>query len=1194
MPEDPLDNAALLRRSLERARALEANDPEIARMRPLSEVLDSLPDCRSAAEIFKRVCEAYADRPALGSRAYRVVPDDELGRSKLSYQAHFDTITYHELWHRTVRLATGWHEAGLADAGSFVGICAFGSPDFVLAEMSCLYLGAVSVPLQTSLTPADLAQIIRDAGISCLVASRDQLELVASVVPECPSVRSVGVIDWHVEASSDVDLFERVKDQLATHGRRLWNLAELEALGHQVRVRPMHTPAEGLDPLVTLIYTSGSTGLPKGAVYPDSLWRQTWLRTTRFGRLPVMPQLTVSYLPINHFMGRGSVIATLARGGLVNFTLAPDMSTLFEDIRLVRPTSLSLVPRVAEMIHQHYLIELARRGEEQADAIREEMGQSFLGDRLLWANIGSAPTSPEVLRFLKRCFQVPILEGYGSTEAGVITFDGRIVEDAIVDYKLIDAPEAGYLTTDVPHPRGQLLIKSRWSVPGYYKSPEATRALYDDDGYLRTGDIVEERAPGELAVVGRVKDVLKLSQGEFVTLWKLEAAFTADSPLIRQVYLYGHSDRAYLVGVVVPDREAVHERLTREGHPMNDDDAKRLVRAELDRVAEAEGLRPFEVPRDFLLEWTPFSKENRLLTETSKMARPRLKARYGPALDRLYDTIERNQLRELSHLRLDPHAPVDTKVRAAAQAILGLQDLDMGRRFTDLGGDSLSAVQLASLLEHVCGVRVPEALILDPALSLAGLARAVERTLQEQTSGRPTFETVHGASATIVRAADLRLDRFLTPDELVGASALAYGNQDGSCLLTGASGFLGRFLVLELLDRLPVGARLYCLVRAVDDAAAERRLRGIFERGDPAMRVRFERLASDRLVALAGDLMRPRFGLTEDTFDRLAGELSLIVHNGALVNHAYAYPQLFEPNVLGTVEAIRLAMRRRLKAVSYLSTVGVVGGARPGGRVSEDIDPGALWAERPVNTGYAVGYATSKWAGEVLVREYHDRTGAPVSVFRPTMILTPTCCPSEINASDLFVRLIAGLIYTGIAPASFYAPSAVKPSFDGIPADFIAEAIAAVSYAMTPSWHLYHVANPQANAGVSLDTVVDWIIAAGYPLERIADHAQWYEEFGRRLRALDELRRAHSPLPILYSWREPERMDRHTGLDNTAFRARVQELLGDEELPGLSETLVRRTLAGMVAHGLIPPAVPRPGAITWAPEEAPAPRPRES
>lgn len=1193
MPEVPLDNAALLQRSLERARELEAHDPEIARLRPLPEVLESLQRCGSSAAIVKRICEAYADRPALGSRAYRVVPDAELGRSKLSYQSHFDTLTYGELWHRTVRLATGWDASGLARSGAFVGICGFGSPEFVLAELACLYLGAVSVPLQTSLTPADLAQIVRDAGISCLIASRDQLELAASVVPECPGVTSVGVIDWHVEASSDVDLFERVKDQLYARGCRLWNLAEMEALGHQVPVLPMQEPAPGTDPLVTLIYTSGSTGLPKGAMYPDSLWRQTWLRTTRFGHLPVLPQLTVSYLPMNHFMGRGGVIGTLARGGLVNFTLAPDMSTLFEDIRLVRPTTLSLVPRVADMIYQHYLIEQVRRGEDQAAIICEEMGKSFLGDRLLWANIGSAPTAPEVLGFLKRCFGIPVLEGYGSTEAGVITYDHRIVEDAILDYKLIDAPEAGYLTTDRPHPRGQLLIKSRWSVPGYYKSPEATRALYDDEGYLRTGDIVEERAPGELVIVGRVKDVLKLSQGEFVTLWKLEAAFTADSPLIRQVYLYGHSDRAYLVGVVVPDREAVATRLTREGHPLNDDDAKRLVRAELDRVAEAQGLRPYEVPRDFLLEWTPFSKENRLLTETSKMARPRLKERYGPALDRLYDTIERNQLRELSQLRLDPQAPVATKVRAAAQAILGLQDLDMSRRFTDFGGDSLSAVQLASLLEHLCGVRVPEALILDPALSLAGLARAVERAQREQTAGRPTFETVHGASATIIRAADLRLDKFLTPDELAGASTLAYGNMDGSCLLTGASGFLGRFLVLELLDRLPLGARLYCLVRAADDAAAERRLRGIFERGDPAMRVRFERLASDRLVVLAGDLMRPRFGLSEEVFDRLAGELSLIVHNGALVNHAYSYPQLFEPNVLGTVEAIRLAMRRRLKALSYLSTVGVVAGARPGGRVSEDVDPRALWPERPVNSGYAVGYATSKWAGEVLVREYQERTGAPVSVFRPTMILTPQCCPSEINASDLFVRLIAGLVYTGIAPASFYAPSAVKPSFDGIPADFIAEAIAAISYAATPAWRLYHVANPEGNAGVSLDTVVDWIISAGYAIERIPDYAAWYQEFGRRLRALDEVRRAHSPLPILYSWEHPERMDQHTGLDNTAFRARVQELLGEDTLPGLSESLVHRTLSGMVAHGLIPPPT-RPGAVTWAPEEAPAPKSQES
>src|SRR5690606_12185403 len=112
-------------------------------------------------------------------------------------------------------------------------------------------------------------------------------------------------------------------------------------------------------------------------------------------------------------------------------------------------------PRVLEMIHQHYLSELVRRTsaglprEAASAAIMAEMRGHFLGERATIFSVGSAPTTPEVKQFMVDCFQVPLLEGYGSTETGVpVTKLNRIQRPPITDYRLRDVPELGYFTTD--------------------------------------------------------------------------------------------------------------------------------------------------------------------------------------------------------------------------------------------------------------------------------------------------------------------------------------------------------------------------------------------------------------------------------------------------------------------------------------------------------------------------------------------------------------------------------------------------------------------------------------------------------------------------------------------------------------------------------------------------------------------------
>src|SRR5579875_4184468 len=342
-----------------------------------------------------------------------------------------------------------------------------------------------------------------------------------------------------------------------------------------------------------------------------------------------------------------------------------------------------------------------------------DMRQNLLGGRFIFAMTGSAPISPELRAWVESLVGIHLLDGYGSTEAGMVLVDGEVQRPPVIDYKLADVPDLGYFATDKPYPRGELLLKTENMFPGYDKRPEITAEVLDADGYYHTGDVVAEVAPDRLVYVDRRNNVLKLAQGEFVTLAKLEAVF-GNSPLIRQIYVYGNSAQPYLLAVVVP---------TDVNTP------KSAIAESLQTVAKEAGLQSYEVPRDFLIETTPFTLENGLLTGIRKLAWPKLKQHYGERLEQLYAELAEGQANELSELRRSgADKPVLQTVSRAAAAMLGAStsDVQPDAHFTDLGGDSLSALTFGNLLREIFDVDVPVGVIVSPANDLQAIADYIE------------------------------------------------------------------------------------------------------------------------------------------------------------------------------------------------------------------------------------------------------------------------------------------------------------------------------------------------------------------------------------------------------------------------------------------------------------------------------------
>lgn len=1128
------------------------------------------------AQIVQVVMEGYADRAALAERASELVTDAS-GRTSRRLLPHFETVSYRELWARARALAALWYHDAVRPLRASDRLCilAFAGTDFVTVDLAAIHNGAVVVPLQTNAPLAQLQAIFGEVEPNWLATNVESLPSAVELVLSAWRPRGLLLLGYHPEVDEERERVEAAQARLAEAGlpRLLQTLSSACAEGERLAAAPLFSEHDSDLRMCTIYYTSGSTGLPKGAMYPERMVKPNWRAVS------ALPVFYLHYMPMNHAFGRSGVFLTLGAGGTCFFTGKSDLSTIFEDLRTVQPTFMAMVPRVCEMLYQRFQVELGHRapGAGGTDALKEslhlELRHGTLGGRLLHCQFGSAPLAPELREFMTACLGYPMDDNYGATEISGAIRNQKISRPPILDYKLVDVPELGYFTTDKPHPRGELRVKTQSIMLGYYKRPDVTAEVFDEEGYYKTGDIMAELEPDRLIYLDRRNNVLKLSQGEFVAIAPLEALYANGHALIRQIYLWGTSDRSYLVAVVVPNGEVLARMRIA-------DDAAAIqaaLREALAAVARAEQLNSYEVPRDFLLEREPFSAENGLLAGIGKYQRPKFKERYGARLEALYADIAARESAELAALRRDGrHAPLLETVGRAVQATLGLAAIDLSRRcsFAELGGDSLAALSCSLLLEDIYEIEVPAGVINSPAGSLQQLARFIERA-REAAIRRPTFASVHGRGATEIHAADLTLEKFIDGPTLEAARRAPPAQRPPrTVLVTGANGYLGRFLCLEWLERVaPSGGRVICIARGENAAAARSRVMESFESGDAALSRRLCDLAQRHLEVLAGDLGEAELGLSFADWQRLGEEVDLIVHPAAFVNHVLPYPQLFAANVVGTAELIRLALNHRIKPIHNVSTVAAA--MEPGGAVLAEADDvrQATPVRRLNAERYADGYAHSKWAAEVLLREAADRFALPVAVFRSDMILAHRRYAGQLNVPDMFTRWLFSIAVTGLAPRSFYAIGTEAPHYDGLPVDFTAGAIAALGACHTEGYVTYHVVNPHDD-GISLDTFVDWAMEEGCSIRRIDDYADWYRRFESALRALPERLRTHSSLPLLHQLREPMPRTRGAAVPATGFREGVRRVgvASDRDIPRLSRELIRKYLADLRLLGLLSPS----------------------
>jgi thioester reductase-like protein len=293
-------------------------------------------------------------------------------------------------------------------------------------------------------------------------------------------------------------------------------------------------------------------------------------------------------------------------------------------------------------------------------------------------------------------------------------------------------------------------------------------------------------------------------------------------------------------------------------------------------------------------------------------------------------------------------------------------------------------------------------------------------------------------------------------------------------LLTGATGFLGAYLLEELLQK--TSTDIYCLVRCSNIEEGKNRLQKNLE---------FYSLWQDdfnsRIIPIVGDLGKPLFGLSQLAFNELAAIIDIIYHNGAWVNSARPYSTLKPVNVLGTQEVLRLASREQTKFVHFVSTLGVFLGDNQEeiGRITE--------MDSPNFVNLQGGYRQSKWVAEQLVMVAQKR-GLPACIYRPSRIIGNSKTGINGNFQDFLCILLKGCIQLRKFPD-------LNTQIDIVPVDYVSQAIVGLSQQKNHAGQVFHLINSQL---ISWETFFNSLQLLGYSLEKV-DYDNFYAELKYQL-----------------------------------------------------------------------------------------------
>lgn len=604
-----------------------------------------------------------------------------LGRkvNKPGEKGTFEWMTWKEIEGKVRALGAAFEKLGLAPEKAqykdyklkFIGIQGRNSVEWILTDITNICFGYVTMPLYDTLGDEAVEHMFKETELETLFLTTDLIEGIVKKYEDgnCPTLKNLVIMN-------DKNLTEDLKKSI---GKLKWYA--FSELLEKYKDEKVEYPTVNPDDIVYFSYTSGTTGNPKGCMISNRNCMSAIGGAEKMLYYIKPDSVYLSYLPLAHVFEK-VVFMYLSYLGARYGIFGGDIRNLKDDLATLRPTFFCSVPKLLNRFHEGILEEFDKKGgisglvarralyvkscavenygtlnDKVYDYLVFSKVKKLLGGRCEFIMSASAPLSVTVKKDLKAAFCCPIMEGYGQTEG----MGGQFVQDIndteldtvggpvpMNEFKLVDLPDMKYTHLDKDEdgnlaPRGEVYVRGPNIIPGYYKNDEKNKDTFTEDGWLISGDI-GMIVPGShaLKIVDRKKNILKLSQGEYVAPEKLEHVYKA-TPGVSEIFVHGDSLKSVLVAVVVLDKDDAPAEAKKAG--VDSDSLEEICKSEemaehikkkLREVADSKGLKGFERIDAVYLEHKSFV-DNGLATSTFKLQREQVKEHYKEQLEKLYE-----------------------------------------------------------------------------------------------------------------------------------------------------------------------------------------------------------------------------------------------------------------------------------------------------------------------------------------------------------------------------------------------------------------------------------------------------------------------------------------------------------------------------------------------------------------------------
>ncbi|OBA20052.1 long-chain-fatty-acid CoA ligase [Metschnikowia bicuspidata var. bicuspidata NRRL YB-4993] len=536
--------------------------------------------------------------------------------------------------------------------------------EWCITDLACSEYSITNTSLYDTLGKDTAEHILGLTESPIVVCSKDKIEQLIILKENNPELLSNLIAVVLMDRLSPLDDAMIQRSKLAKIA--VYDFDQVVELGGLSPVVAEHPTAETV---YTISFTSGTTSMPKGVVltHANAVSGVTFCLSGL--KINDEPRF-YCFLPLAHIYQRMVTNYAYLIGSAMGMPQSASPLGLIDDLKELKPHSLALVPRVFTKLESAIKAQTINNTDKPilqklfANAVKAKTemmlqadgaeGRHIFYDRLIGllrkklgftdiisVSSGSAPISVETVKFLKSTLNMGFSQGYGLTEsfAGVC---GSLPYEAdpgscgpvsiTTEIKLRDLPVMNYTSEDAGGPRGELMLRGPQIFREYYKDPQETAKVKDNEGWFSTGDVASiDKKTGRIFIIDRVKNFFKIAQGEYITPEKIENTYLSAFPLLSQILVHGDSLKTYLVSIIGVDPETIKpwikknfekSQFTNESiiRFMNEDEVK--VRFLKDMNASVgDSLHGFERVHNLRIAIEPMKIEDDIITPTMKIKR---------------------------------------------------------------------------------------------------------------------------------------------------------------------------------------------------------------------------------------------------------------------------------------------------------------------------------------------------------------------------------------------------------------------------------------------------------------------------------------------------------------------------------------------------------------------------------------------